>query len=114
MSTSTDVPDGYNTPVSSKIMTPDRVETRIGLLEFTDGFPSDGTAAKVFDHLDFLRAVEVFLQCVPVASVEGMRAGLADIGCDAAHKMAIASHCPAGAARTTATNSRTTTTARST
>ncbi len=90
MSPSTDVPGGYNTPVPSTIMTPDRVETRIGTLEFTDGFPSDETAARVFDHLDFLRAVEVFLQCVPAASMEGLRAGLAGIGCDAAHKIAIA------------------------
>lgn len=85
-----DVPSGYNTPIPGKIMTPDRVETRIGTLEFTDGFPSEETAAKVFDHLDFLRAVEVFVQCVPAASMEGMRAGLTDIGLDAAHKMVIA------------------------
>ncbi|MCZ4102589.1 DUF1254 domain-containing protein [Streptomyces sp. SID13666] len=90
MSSSRAVPDGYNTPVPSKIMTPDRVETRIGTLEFIDGFPSDKTAVKVFDHLDFLRAVEVFLQCIPAASMEGLRAGLADIGCDAAHKVVIA------------------------
>lgn len=90
MSTSANLPDGYNTPVPRKIMTPDRVETRIGTLDFTDGFPSNATAEKVFDHLDFLRAVEVFLQCVPAASMEGLRAGLADIGCDAAHKVLIA------------------------
>ncbi len=92
MSAPTDVPDGYNTPVPSTILTPDRVETRIGTLEFIDGFPSDETAAKVFDHLDFVRGVEVFLQCVPAASMEGLRAGLTDIGCDAAHKMGIADH----------------------
>ncbi len=90
MSAPTDVPDGYNTPIPSTILTPDRVETRIGMLEFTDGFPSDQTAATVFDHLDFLRAVEVFLQCVPAASMDGLRRGLADIGCDAAQKIAIA------------------------
>ncbi|MDV7136719.1 DUF1254 domain-containing protein [Williamsia muralis] len=90
MSTSGDVPVGYNTAIPSKIMTPDRVETRIGTLEFADGFPSDATAAKLFDHLDFLRAVEVFVQCVPAASMEGLRAGLAGIGCDAAQKVAIA------------------------
>ncbi len=89
-SASADIPNGYNTSIPSKIMTPDRVQTRIGTLEFTDGFPSDETAAKVFEHLDFVRAVEVFLQCVPAASMEGLRAGLAGIGCDAAHKMVIA------------------------
>lgn len=90
MNPSTDVPAGYNTPVPSMILTPDRVETRIGTLEFTDGFPTDETAAKVFDHLDFIRGVEVFLQCIPAASVEALRVGLGGIGCDAAHKIAIA------------------------
>ena len=37
-------PDGYNTPVPAKILTPDRVETRIGTLEFADGFPSEATS----------------------------------------------------------------------
>ncbi|MEJ1155169.1 DUF1254 domain-containing protein [Microbacterium marmarense] len=90
MSTSADVPAGYNTPIPSKIMTPDRVETRIGTLEFTDGFPSEETAAKVFDQLDFARAVEVFLQSIPAASLEGLRAGLTDFGLDAANKVGIA------------------------
>lgn len=90
MTTPTDVPGGYNTPIPSKIMTPDRVETRIGVLDFTDGFPTDETAAKVFEHLDFLRAVEVFLQCVPAASIEGLRTGLIGAGGDAAHKVLLA------------------------
>ncbi|MGB0120215.1 MAG: DUF1254 domain-containing protein [Solirubrobacterales bacterium] len=90
MSSSAEVPDNYNTPVPSEILTPDRVDTRIGQLEFTDGFPTDETATKVFDNLDFMRAVEVFLQCVPAASIEGLRRGLAEIGCDAAHKIGIA------------------------
>ena len=38
-------PDGYNTPVPAKILTPDRVETRIGTLEFDDGFPDRGDVA---------------------------------------------------------------------
>jgi hypothetical protein len=59
----------YNTPIPSKIMTPDRVETRVGTFEFEDGLPSAETAARLFDTLDFLRGVEVFLQCVPAASI---------------------------------------------
>ena len=38
------VPKGYNTPVPSSIMTPDKVETRIGTLEFFDGVPTEKTA----------------------------------------------------------------------
>ena len=66
-------PDGYNTPVPAKILTPDRVETRIGTLEFADGFPTEATAQLLYDHLDFLRGVEAFLSGVPAASLEAMR-----------------------------------------
>lgn len=38
---------GYNYPIPEKIMTPDRVETRIGTLEFFDGRPSDETVEKL-------------------------------------------------------------------
>ena len=35
---------------------PDSVETRLGTLRFTDGFPDDATVEKVFDNLDFQHA----------------------------------------------------------
>ena len=38
------------------VTTPDRVETRIGTLRFTDGMPSQETLDKVYDHLDFTHA----------------------------------------------------------
>ena len=83
-------PAGYNTPIPSKIMTPDRVETRVGTFEFNDGRPSAATAASLFENLDFFRGVEVFLQCIPPASLEAMRRGLVEFGCDACNKLAIA------------------------
>ncbi|WP_152650513.1 DUF1254 domain-containing protein [Demequina aurantiaca] len=84
-----EIPTGYNTPVPSKILTPDRVSSRLGPLDFTDGVPSAQTAQKLFDNLDHLRAVEVFLNCVPAASIEALRLGFADVGVDACHKMLI-------------------------
>jgi hypothetical protein len=51
----------YNTPIPKSITTPDKVETRIGTLEFFDGLPSLETTQLVYDNLDFLRGVEVFL-----------------------------------------------------
>jgi len=68
MSDGTGVPPGYNTPIPRSIMTPDVVETRIGRLEFADGVPTPQTASVLWDHLDFLRGVEVFLNGVPAAS----------------------------------------------
>ena len=54
------IPEGFNTPVPSKILTPDHVDSRIGPLNFVDGVPTADTAEQMFDHLDFLRGVEVF------------------------------------------------------
>ena len=43
---------GYNTKIPESIMTPDKVETRIGTLEFFDGIPTKKTAALLYDNLD--------------------------------------------------------------
>jgi hypothetical protein len=56
------------------------VETRIGTLEFFDGFPTEETAQKCFDNLDFLRGVEAFLNGCPAASLVAMREGIRELG----------------------------------
>lgn len=66
----------FNTEIPAKIVTPDRVSTRLGTLEFFDGMPTDATASTLLDHLTFLRGVEVFLNTVQVASLEAARIGL--------------------------------------
>ena len=80
MTTSSKPTPNYNTHIPAKIMTPDKVETRLGTLEFFDGIPTKQTAELVFDNLDFLRGIETFLNGVPAASVEGLRLGMAEIG----------------------------------
>ncbi|MGI9645695.1 MAG: DUF1254 domain-containing protein [Ilumatobacteraceae bacterium] len=84
------VPRGYNTPIPASIMTPDVVETRLGRLEFADGVPTPETADRLWDHLDFLRGVEVFLNCIPAASLEAMNVGMQSLGLHACHQVAIA------------------------
>ena len=71
---------GYNTKIPESIMTPDKVETRIGTLEFFDGIPTKETAALLYDNLDFLRGVETFLNGIPATSVEGIRLGMERLG----------------------------------
>jgi hypothetical protein len=80
----------YNTPIPVSITTPDTVETRIGTLEFFDGLPSRETTQKVFDNLDFLRGVEVFLNCIPMTSLEGMRTGHETMGVKRSNQMLLA------------------------
>jgi len=68
-------------PIPPQILTPDLVETRIGTLEFFDGYPSPDTVERVYDHLDFLRGVRAFLDTIPIASLYAMREGLREAGC---------------------------------
>jgi hypothetical protein len=63
--------------------TPEVLETRIGSLEFKNGFPSEETARKLFDEMDYQRAVQAYLWAYPVVSFESIRVGaLRDLGAD--------------------------------
>ena len=72
--------ENYNTDIPKSIMTPDSVETSIGELEFKDGAPSLETTQKIYDNLDTIRATEVFLNAVPMASIEALRLGHEELG----------------------------------
>ena len=50
--------DGVPAETSGSISTPDRVESRLGTLEFRDGAPTRATADLLYDHLDFVHGVE--------------------------------------------------------
>jgi hypothetical protein len=56
------------TEIPPEITTPDRVETRLGTLNFFDGVPDKTTCEKLYDNLDFMRGVEVFLNTMAAAS----------------------------------------------
>ena len=49
------------TEVPAGIAMPDKVETRLGALKFFDGFPDDASVEKLYDNLDFQRAVQAYL-----------------------------------------------------
>ncbi len=68
------------TRIPPEIVTPDRVETRFGTLEFFDGIPTAATAAKVYDQLDFARGIEAFLNGIPAASMVAIREGMRCVG----------------------------------
>ncbi len=70
------------TDIPASITTPDRVETRLGTLTFSDGFPDDATAQKLYDNLDFQRGVQAFLSSLPAASLYGLRTGIRSFGPD--------------------------------
>ena len=52
IATGQEPPPGFNTKIPAAILTPDRVETRIGTLEFFDGIPTAATAALLSGAVD--------------------------------------------------------------
>ena len=62
------------------LSSPDRVESPFGDLEFFDGVPTPETVTTIYDALDLMRGIEVFLNAVPGASLVAMRNGLRSVG----------------------------------
>jgi hypothetical protein len=58
------------------ITTADQVKTRIGMLRFSHGIPTDDAVALVYDNLDRIHAVEAFLNSFQAASLGALRNGL--------------------------------------
>mgnify|MGYP001827248075 CR=1 FL=1 len=65
-------------PVS--VTTPDEFETRLGPIQFRDGYATPETAASVADGLDFLHGVEAFMNSIQGVSLWAIRKGFADVG----------------------------------
>lgn len=80
---------GYNNKIPESIMTPDKVRTSIGTLEFLDGAPLPETASKVYDYLDTMRGVDVFLKGMPGASLQGLIKGMHSLGAVESHQVVI-------------------------
>lgn len=72
----------YKTDIPASLVIPDKVESRIGTLNFKDGFPDDKTVEKVYDNLDFSRALIAFLNTMPAASQVAQRTGIREFGPD--------------------------------
>ena len=62
------------------ISAPEQLETRLGTLEFVDGVPSGEAAEKVYDHLDFVHALNVYLDGFAAASTYAIRKGFHEAG----------------------------------
>ena len=73
-------PANAQTAIPPSISTPDKVESRIGTLEFKDGVPSKATADKVYDNLDFTYAYRAFMDNLRGVSIHALRKGMLSIG----------------------------------
>jgi len=80
-SQTTELPKGLHTP--------DIVETSIGTLKFTDGAPLPETAELVYENLDKMRGVDVFLKTMSAASVRQLMVGPEVLGTNHNNKVMI-------------------------
>jgi len=62
------------------ISTPDKVETRVGTLDFKDGAPSKETLAKVYDQLDFTYAYRAYMDNLRGVSIHALHKGFQSVG----------------------------------
>jgi hypothetical protein len=66
---------GALTLTNARAQTPDSVKTRIGTLNFERGYPTEETARKLYDEMDFQRAVQAYLWAYPAVSFESIKFG---------------------------------------
>ena len=71
---------GYNNKIPESILTPHDIVTRAGTLKYFDGIPTPETAEALYNHLDYIRGVEAFINGMPAASLEALRRGQASLG----------------------------------
>src|SRR4029453_7321610 len=62
------------------ITTPDRVNSRLGTLEFKDGAPSKATVDKMYDQIDFTHAYNAFMNSLDGVSIASLRKGMQSVG----------------------------------
>ncbi|APO72697.1 hypothetical protein IE4872_PD02185 (plasmid) [Rhizobium gallicum] len=66
--------------IAPSLSTPDKVETRIGTLDFKDGMPGKETIDKVYDNLNFTHAFEAFVNTLQGVSIHALHKGFLSIG----------------------------------
>ena len=68
------------TEIPKSIATPDSVETRLGTLKFKDGVPDAATTQKLYDELDYIHAVDAFINGYPLVNQLALRKGFIAAG----------------------------------
>lgn len=70
----------YSTPIAPGVAVPDKIESSIGTLNLSYGYPSADTVEKIYDNLDRSRALQAYLLAIPVVNQAGMRDSLGQFG----------------------------------
>jgi hypothetical protein len=67
-------------PIPPSITTPDKVESRLGTLDFKDGAPSKATLEKAYDQIDFTHSYNAFVNTMQGVSLVAARRGFLEAG----------------------------------
>lgn len=70
----------YSTSAPPGVAMPASIDTRLGTLSFFDGAPDEATARKLYDNLDFQRAVQAYLFAIPAVSQAANRDAFREFG----------------------------------
>lgn len=70
----------FTTPMPPGVLSPDSVDTRLGTLRFQGGVPDQASTDKIYDNLDFQRAVQAYLLALPAVNQMANRAGTLAMG----------------------------------
>jgi hypothetical protein len=70
----------YETPIAPGVAVPDKVDTSIGTLNLSYGYPDAATIQTIYDNLDRSRALQAYLLGIPIVNQVGMRETLRKFG----------------------------------
>ena len=70
----------HSTPMPPGVAMPDKLDTRIGTLTFSDGVPDKASTEKIYDNLDFQRAVQAYLLGLPPVNQLANRCAILQMG----------------------------------
>src|SRR5512136_2416712 len=70
----------HSTAMPPGVAMPDKLDTRIGTLTFSDGVPDKASMEKIYENLDFQRAVQAYLLGLPVVNQVGNRGNILKVG----------------------------------
>ncbi|MEJ2475644.1 MAG: DUF1254 domain-containing protein, partial [Desulfobacterales bacterium] len=70
----------YSTPMPPGVAIPDKVETRLGTLRFDGGVPDQATTDRLYDNLDFQRAVQAYLLGLPPVNQLSNKSAILSMG----------------------------------
>ena len=72
----------FSTRMAPGVAVPDKIESSIGTLNLSYGYPDADTVEKIYDNIDRSCALQAYLMAIPIVNQAGMRDSLRKFGPD--------------------------------